>query len=275
MRNPLSIAWWTETRPVIGMLHAPPLPGSPRYRGDWPGVIRHVLSDLDVLASSGIHGVMLENFGDAPFYPERVPNETVASLTRLAVEVRRRTDLPLGINVLRNDGAAAIVVAVAADADFVRVNVLCGARVTDQGLLHGNAHEVLRTRERLSTRHIQILADVDVKHSAPLAPRPLAEEVEETLARGGADAIIVSGTATGALPDLQHIQTARLAARGAPVVVGSGVTPESLPELWPHADAFIVGSCFKQDGMASNPVIAERIRDLLAVYSDLLRSVAR
>ncbi|MBL8850815.1 MAG: BtpA/SgcQ family protein [Planctomycetaceae bacterium] len=272
MQKPLAVSWWTEARPVIGMLHAPPLPGSPRYDGDWAGVVRHVLADLEALTAAGVQGLMLENFGDAPFFPDRVPGETIACLTRLAVEVRSRTELPLGINVLRNDGVAAIAVAAAADADFVRVNVLCGARVTDQGLLQGNAHEVLRARERLGARHIQILADVDVKHSAPLAPRPLAEEVEETLARGGADAIIVSGTATGALPDLQHVQAAKRAARSAPVIVGSGATSASLPELWPHADAFIIGSSFKADGVAANPIIAERVREVLAVRANLLRS---
>ena len=265
-------SWWIETRPVIGMLHAPPLPGSPRYDGDWAGVLRHVLEDMEVLAAGGVQGLILENFGDAPFWPDRVPGETIACLARLAVEVRHRTDLPLGINVLRNDGAAAIAVAVASDADFVRVNVLCGARVTDQGLLQGNAHEVLRTRDRLRAGHIQILADVDVKHSAPLAARPVAEEVEETLGRGGADAIIVSGAATGALPDLQHVQAAKRAAGNSLVLVGSGATPMSLPELWPHADAFIVGSYFKADGVAANPILADRVRELLAVRADLLRS---
>lgn len=275
MRPALEVSWWTDARPIIGMLHAPPLPGSPRYDGNWPGVVQHVLTDFEVLAVAGVHGLMLENFGDAPFYPDRVPQETVACLTRLAVEIRRRSELPLGINMLRNDAAAAVAVAAAAGADFVRVNVLCGARVTDQGLLQGNAHEVLRTRDRLRAGHIHILADVDVKHSAPLAQRPLAEEVHETLARGGADAIIISGSATGALPDLQHVQTAFSAAGAAPVIVGSGVTPASLCDLWPHADAFIVGSHFKQDGVPTSPIVPERVRDLLAVHADLLQSMPR
>jgi membrane complex biogenesis BtpA family protein len=275
MREPLGVSWWTDARPLVGMLHAPPLPGSPRYDGDWPRVVRHVLDDLEALASAGAHGLMLENFGDAPFYPDRVPDETVACLTRLAVEVRRRTDLPLGINVLRNDGAAAIAVAVAAGAEFVRVNVLCGARVADQGLLQGQAHEVLRTRDRLKAGHIHILADVDVKHSAPLAARPLAEEVHETLARGGADAIIISGTATGALPELPDVQAAFGAAGAAPVIIGSGVTPALLRGLWPYADAFIVGSYFKPDGVAGTPIVSERVRELLAVHAELLRSIPR
>src|SRR5262245_10748295 len=124
MRQPLPVSWWNHVRPVIGMLHSPPLPGSPRYAGDWAGVVGHVLDDCEALIEGGVHGIMLENFGDAPFFPDRVPPETIACLTRLAVEVRECTDLPLGINVLRNDGVAAIGIALAADADFVRINVL-------------------------------------------------------------------------------------------------------------------------------------------------------
>jgi uncharacterized protein len=275
MRQTIPVTWWNQVRPVIGMLHAPPLPGSPRYAGDWPGVVQHVLDDCEALIAGGVHGLMLENFGDAPFFPDRVPPETIACLTCLAVEVRETTDLPLGINVLRNDGAAAIGIALAADADFVRINVLCGTRVADQGLLQGQAHDVLRIRRNLGAGHLHILADVDVKHSAPLATRPLAEEIHETLARGGADCVIVSGAGTGMLPGLPQLQAAFNAAGKAPVIAGSGVTCESLPSLWPFADAFIVGSSFEENGVAGGHVETERVQQLLGVHAELLQSMPR
>lgn len=267
--------WWKLERPVIGMLHAPPLPGSPRFAGDWAGVIERVRQDCEALVDGGVHGVMLENFGDAPFYPDGVPSETIACLTRLADEVRRCTDRPLGINALRNDGAAALAIALATDAQFIRVNVLCGARVTDQGLVQGIAHNLLRARQRLGAGHIQILADVDVKHSAPLAARPLADEVVETLARGGADAVIVSGSRTGQLPDAEQLRAAKEAALIAPVIAGSGVTCESLPALWPYADGFIVGSAFEESGIAGERVEPKRVRALLDVHAELLCSMSR
>lgn len=270
-----SLSWWTDARPVIGMLHAPPLPGSPDYNGDWPAVIRRVLQDAEALVAGGVHGLLLENYGDAPFFPGRVPAETVACLVRLACEIGRHAKLPLGVNVLRNDAESAVAVALAADADFIRVNVLCGVRVADQGLLHGRAHRVLRLRERLGADRIQILADVDVKHSAPLASRPLHDEVAETVSRGRADAIIVSGAATGALPDLQHLRIAAEAAGTAPVIAGSGVTSGVLRDLWPHADAFIVGSAFEQDGRAGGPVLVEQVREFLAVHRELYRADPR
>ena len=227
----------------------------------------HVLRDADALASGGIHGLMLENYGDLPFYPDRVPAYVVAHMTALACDVKRYfPQLPLGINVLRNDGRSALAVAHASGAQFIRVNALCGARVADQGILHGIAHELLRERALLRAGDtVKIFADVDVKHSAPLAPRPLEDEVADTLHRGLADALIVSGSGTGRATDTGHVAAAKAAAGGkAPVFVGSGVTARSLPEYLPHADGFIVGSAFKPGNDPAQPVDVARVRDLLA-----------
>src|SRR2546430_14170914 len=160
--------WPAATEPVIGMLHLPPLPGSPAYdlAGGMAALREAVLRDADALAAGGIHALMLENFGDVPFYPGRVPAHTVAAMTALAADVRQRfPELPLGINVLRNDGQSALAIAAAVGAHFIRVNVLCGARVADQGLLQGIAHDLLRDRALLRAQHVKIFADIDVKHS--------------------------------------------------------------------------------------------------------------
>ena len=158
--------WSATPIPVIGMLHLPPLPGSARWAGDWEAVRRFVLHDAETLSAGGVDGLMIENFGDTPFYPDRVPAITIAAMTALACEVRRTTSIPIGINVLRNDGRSALAIAVASDASFIRVNVLCGARVTDQGLLQGIAHDLLRERAFLKAEAIRILADVDVFYTS-------------------------------------------------------------------------------------------------------------
>lgn len=245
---------------VIGMLHAPPLPGSPGFR-DLETVRRTVLADAETLVAGGITNLMLENFGDMPFFPGSVPSATVAHMTALAVQIKQM--IPhgrLGVNVLRNDGCAALGIAQAAGADFIRVNVLSGARVTDQGLIQGIAAELLRLRASLAATHIAILADVDVKHSAPLAPRPLDVETRDLIERGQADAVIVSGSATGSAVDLAHLETIARAAQKTPVLVGSGVTEESLSSLLPHADGFIVGTALKRDGQVHAAVELDRVR---------------
>ena len=246
-------------KPLLAMLHAPPLPGSPRYDGDFAAVQAAVLRDAETLAAGSVDGLILENFGDVPFFPHRMPAATIAAMTVLAAEIRRRIPLPLGVNVLRNDGQAALAVAAAVGAEFIRVNVLCGARVTDQGIVEGIAHSLLRRRAALRAERVRILADVDVKHSASLANRPIEEEAEETLHRGGADALIVSGRATGHAADPRQVLAVKLAAGEAPVLVGSGVTAETVAECLAAADGAVVGTWLKRDGRVENPVDPVRV----------------
>jgi uncharacterized protein len=245
--------------PIIAMLHVPPLPGSPRNQLGFRAIVDWVLKDADALASAGADALIIENFGDAPFYPRRVPAHTVAFMTAIGREVARGFHLPLGINVLRNDAESAIAVASAVSAEFVRVNVHTGARVTDQGLIEGMAHEALRYRKLLGSA-VKIFADVDVKHSAPLAIRPLEDEVEETVERGCADAVIVTGPATGKKTALEDLKRAKQAAGPIPVYAGSGVDVENVEAILEIASGVIVGTSFKRDGITTNPVDPDRVR---------------
>jgi uncharacterized protein len=252
---------------VIGMIHLRPLPGSPRFGGDLSAVRDAAVRDADALAAGGVHGLMIENFGDAPFYPDRVPAHVVAHLTAMAAAVKSRVpQLPLGINCLRNDGRSALAVAHAIGAQFIRVNVLCGVRVADQGLLHGIAHDLLRDRTMLGANDIAIMADVDVKHSAPLAARPLEDEIDDTIHRGMADALIVSGAGTGKSTDPAKLSRVKQRAGETPVFVGSGVTAETIAQLRPNCDGVIVGTHFKRTGAVSDVVEIERVRALLATF---------
>ncbi len=257
-------AWTGVVRPVVGMLHGPALPGAPAYGGNLSAVREAVLRDAEAWTAGGAHGLMLENYHDAPFFAGRVPPATVAHLTALAAAVRRRFDLPLGINVLRNDGCSALAVAQAAGAQFIRVNILCGARLTDQGVIAGIAAQLMRDRARLGAEHVKVLADVNVKHSAPLAAMPLEQETADLIERGRADGLIVSGSGTGRPTDLDELRQVQQAAGAVPVFIGSGVTAESIAELAPHADGFVVGSSVKTAGR----VDADKVRALIQARPD-------
>lgn len=263
---PLLKEWSNVRTPVIGMLHLLPLPGSPRYGGSMEVVRSAMLADAEAMAEGGVHGLMLENFNDVPFFPGAVPPGVIAHMTALACEVRKRFDLPLGINVLRNDGRAALAIAHACGANFIRVNILCGARVTDQGIIQGIAHDLLRDREMLQA-NVKILADVDVKHSAALAPRLLVDEVSDTLHRGLADALVVSGSATGQQADVEQLRAVKNSAGSAPVFVGSGITAQNVGAYLPWCHGLVVGSSLKKAGRLDQPVEAARVRELIAALN--------
>jgi membrane complex biogenesis BtpA family protein len=242
-------------RGVIGMVHLPPLPGSPRWGGSMEAVIAAALRDAEALAAGGADALLVENFGDAPFTSGRVGAETVAAMAAAAREVARAVRLPLGVNVLRSDGVSALAVAVAAGARFIRVNVHVGAVLTDQGIIQGAAHELLRAR-RLLGADVKILADVQTKHAAALALVPIEQEARDCVERGLADALIVSGAATGVPTEPGDLKRVRDAVGAVPLLVGSGATAETAGDL-------LVGTAVKHDGLVGNPVDAARVRRLV------------
>ncbi|WP_418280919.1 BtpA/SgcQ family protein [Halorubrum sp. DTA98] len=263
-------------RPVIGMVHLPPLPGAPRADDDgdraMKGAVERAVDDAAALDRGGVDGLMIENFGDVPFYPDDVPKHTVAAMTRAATAVTEATDLPVGINVLRTDADAAVSVAAAVGAEFVRVNVHTGARVTDQGVVEGRAHRTLRLRDRLGV-DVGVFADTDVKHSAPLAAENhAAASFADTVDRGLADAVIASGRGTGEPLDeaaLRSIVDEREEhGLDTPILVGSGVRPETVADHLRLADGVIVGTALKRGGETTAPVDGDRVTELVARADD-------
>ena len=255
---------WTARKNVVGMVHLLPLPGAPGYRGSVQQVVDRAARDAQALADGGVDGIIVENYGDAPFYPDVVPPATIAALTRAITEVQRVVRLPLGVNVLRNDAAAALAIAAATGAQFIRVNVHTGAMLTDQGWIAGKAAETLRLRTTLGAA-VAIFADVLVKHAAPPAALTIEQAASDAFLRGGADALIVSGTATGAATDIEDARRVRRAVPDAPLWIGSGVTVDSVAALLAVADGVIVGSAFQRDGRAGAGVVTDQVRRLVDV----------
>ena len=240
---------------LIGMVHLRPLPGAPGFAGDFDGVLDAASTDAITLAEAEFDGIMVENFGDTPFHADVVPAVTVAAMTRAVHAIRSAVDLPVGVNVLRNDAVAALSVAAATGAGFVRVNVLSGMMFTDQGPIVGKAAEVMRLRARLAP-DVAVLADVFVKHATPPHGLRIEDATHDLAGRGGADAIVVSGAATGNAPDLDRVRTVKQAAGATPVYVGSGVTTATVGAMLEIADGCIVGSALKPDGDITAPIDA-------------------
>jgi len=249
-------------KPIIGMVHLPALPGTPRWSGSMERVLASARADAAALAEGGADAILVENFGDVPFAAGRVDAGTVAAMSVAIAAIARDVALPIGVNVLRSDPMSALAIAAATGASFVRVNVHVGAVVADQGLLLSGAHDTLRYR-RLLGADVKIFADVETKHGAPLAPVPLALEARDCVERGLADGLVVTGVATGEPTALADLERVRGAVPDTPLLVGSGATPETAAELLSVADALIVGTSVKRDGLVGNPVDPRRVRRLV------------
>jgi len=245
-------------RPIIGVVHLLPLPTSPRWGGSLKAVINRAEQEATALASGGVDGIIVENFFDAPFAKECVDPVVVSAMTLVVNRLMHLVTLPIGINVLRNDARSAMAIATCTQAHFIRVNVLTGVMVTDQGIIEGQAHDLLRYRRELGSE-VNILADVLVKHARPLGSPNLTTAVQETIERGLADGVILSGWATGSPPSLEDLELASAAARGTPVFIGSGATWENIPQLMQAVDGVIVSSSLKRKGQIEQPIDPIRV----------------
>lgn len=260
-------AGFWERRPLIGMVHLPPLPGSARdNEATMAKVCERAVADAQALAAGGADALVVENFFDAPFAKERVPPHTIAAMTRAVGAVRNAVALPIGVNVLRNDVRAALAVAHVCSAQFVRVNVYVGVAVTDQGLVEGAARTAVLYRRELGA-DVAIWADVFVKHAAQLGTGTLEDAAKNAVERGLADVLIVSGAATGTPADAGEVRRVKQAVPATPVVVGSGFTAETAAALLAHADGAIVGMGLKPDGRVDAPIDVGRVRALRAAMS--------
>lgn len=261
-------------KPLVGVVHLPPLPGSPRYRGaSLDPVLDFARRQAAGLLEAGFDGLVVENYGDAPFFAGSVPPETVAALAVVAREVVLVAGgAPVGVNVLRNDARAALGVAVVAGARFVRVNVHSGVAATDQGIVEGRAADTLRARELLRAsgqdpgRAVAIWADAHVKHARPLDSDDVARAASDLAERGLADAVLVSGSGTGHAPQASHVVRARTGTGAVPLLIASGLSVGNCGELVPLVDGAIAASDALEGGHAGAPVDPARARALVKAF---------
>ena len=260
-------ALFGREKAVIGVIHCRPFPGAPEYDGEpMAAIVAHAAAEAGRYLAGGVDGLIVENHGDIPFAkPDQLGPETAACMAvATAAVVAAAGAAPVGVNVLANAAHAALAVAKAAGARFVRVNQWANAYVANEGFMEGPAGSATRYRAMLRARDIRIFADVHVKHGAHAitADRTLAE-----LARDveffDADAAIATGQRTGDSASLEELR-AIAAGTSLPVLVGSGVNPANVGDMFSVASAVIVASWLKRDGVWWNEVDPGRLRTFMA-----------
>jgi membrane complex biogenesis BtpA family protein len=259
-------------KPVIGVIHVGALPGTPASALTVEALTEVAVREAAAYRDGGVDGLMVENMHDVPYLRGGVGPEVVASMAVVARAVKAEAGLPVGVQILAGANVEAVAVAHAAGLDYVRVEAYAFAHVADEGLIQSSAAELLRFRKKIGADGVRVWADVKKKHSAHAITADVS--LGETCAAVEfmrADAVIVSGTATGEPPRAADVTEAGSHCR-IPVLLGSGVSPENVAEFYAAADGFIVGTYFKEGGRWSNTVESARVGRLVEAVRGLRAS---
>ena len=254
-------------RALIGVIHAGALPGTPASSLTVREIAGAAAAEAEIYAAAGFHGLVLENTHDRPYLKgAAVGPEIVAAMSVMGDAIRRASALPFGVQVLAGANRAAVAVAHACGASFVRAEGFVFAHVADEGIIESSAGDLLRYRRAIGAENVLVFADIKKKHSAHAITADV--DIAET-ARAAefftVDGVIVSGTATGAPCDAEEVNAVS-AAVSVPTLIGSGITPENI-SLYPSADAFIVGSSVKRGGHWSGVLDPARTRAVVDAFT--------
>ena len=248
-----------KSKPVIGMVHVRALPGTPKYKGSVKGVISQAVEEALIYQKAGVDGLAIENMHDVPYLKNKVGPEVISLMAIIGYEIKKRTQLPCGIQILSSANEAALAVAQSAGMDFIRAEGFVFGHLADEGYIDSCAGSLLRYRKNIGAEHIAVFTDIKKKHSshaltADISILETAQAAEYFLS----DGLIVTGSSTGQAADLEEIQLVKENA-SIPVLIGSGIKLENVKTYLPSCDALIVGSYFKKNNYWANELDAEKI----------------
>jgi membrane complex biogenesis BtpA family protein len=261
------MSWLAETfnvkKPVIGMCHLQAMPGDSGYdkKGGLDKIIELARADLLALQEGGVDGVLISNEFSLPYLTKTEPITAIA-MARVIGELRSEIKIPYGVNVLW-DATASIDLAVATGAKFVR-EIFTGVYASDFGLWDTNVGQVARHRMAVSGEDVKLLFNIVPEAANYVGSRSIEQITKSTVFNCQPDGLCVSGLTAGAATDSSILAKVKENAGSTPVVVNTGVTDRTAVELLSIADAAIVGTYFKKDGIFENATDAKRVEKLMA-----------
>ena len=255
------------SKPIIGMVHFPPLPGSPLY-DDSKGmdhILRSVEKDLESLQNGGVDAVMFCNENDRPYRFE-ADRATIAAMAYAIGRVAGSLRVPFGVDVLW-DPFSALAIAKAVGASFIR-EVVTGVYVSDMGLWNTSVGDLFRYRKLLDASNIKVFFNISAEFASRLDLRSLEEIAKSVVFSSLADVILVSGPMTGHAPDVEHIKRVKESV-DVPVFANTGVKIENVERVLEVADGAIVGTSFKRNGITWNEVDEDRVKKFMDKVKEL------
>lgn len=253
-----------ERKPVIAMVHLPPLPGTPLYDAELgvAGIVEAARRDLRALQAADVDAVMFGNENDRPYELE-VDTASTATMAYVIGQLRAEIEKPFGVNVLW-DPMASVALATATGASFLR-EILTGTYASDMGPWTPNAGKAMRYRDRLRRPDVAMLANVSAEFAYSLDRRDLADRARSAVFSSVPDAILVSGAITGEAAAMSDLEAVKAVLPATPVLANTGVRHSTVADVLKVADGCIVGSSLKVDGDTWNPVDAERAAEFMRI----------
>lgn len=257
-----------ESKQLWGMVHVGALPGTPSYQNDFERIVSKAVEEAKLLEKSGFTGVLFENMHDVPYLKGKVGSEITAAMAVIGHEIRKEVSVSVGLQILAGANEAALSVAHAIGADWIRVEGFVFAHIADEGQIEACAGELLRLRRSLGAQKIKIMADIKKKHSSHAITQDISlSETAKAADFFGADAVIITGKSTGEAPlpeDLISISKKL----SIPVFMGSGITSKNMKD-YSRADGFIVGSSLKEKGDWKKAIDHDAARQIYKIFKSL------
>lgn len=266
---------FTKEKPIIGMIHLRPLPGSPLYDPhtmNMDRIIETAVEEAKILESAGVDGLQVENIWDYPYLKgEKIGSDTAAALAVASCKVKEAVSIPIGVNCHLNGGEVALSCAVASGAKWIRVFEFVNAYISHTGLTEGIGGRIARLRSFLKADEIKLFCDVNVKHGSHfiISDRSVAEQARDAESEG-AEVLIITGFETGKAPTPDKVKECASSV-SLPILLGSGTTTENAQTLLSASDGAIVGSWFKEDNNWKNPISFERTKRFMDEVNQLRR----
>jgi uncharacterized protein len=248
---------------IIGMVHVQALPGTPGNVLVISEIIEKALHEARLLKEAGVPVILIENMHDRPYLNKIAGPEVVAAMTAVAYEIKKEIQIPMGIQILAGANKEALAVALATGLDFIRAEGFVFGHLADEGWMNSDAGELLRYRKQIGADHIKILTDIKKKHSSHAATSDITlEETAKAAEFFLSDGLVITGRSTGKKTSVTDVKAVKEFTK-LPVIIGSGIDQYNIHEYWDFADAFIIGSSFKQNGNWENDVEPDRVKQFM------------
>lgn len=249
-------------KPLIGMVHCLPLPGTYKAETEIGQVIERAVSDARCLEAAGFDGIMIEN--EDLCCDLQMKKVQLSGLSMVMYAVRSAVSLPIGLCCGCLNYEEALSIALVGGGSFVRLPIFVDTMMNYNGIVFPCSAKAVNYRKEIGAQHISIFADVQVKHYYMLNPEVEIGVSAQWAQRQGADAVIVTGSRTGEETPLKDLEEVRRAVN-IPVIVGSGVDEENIEAQLQASDGLIIGTSLRKEGRMSEPIDSIRAGHLVEV----------